>query len=314
MLRISGRDDDLRLRNWLLFALVVLLWSSNWAAMKIGLGFVSPVPFVLQRFAVAVVVVFPLFLLLRNRMPRDRATIVGLVVLCLIFVSLVLAQEVGLSNESSGIGAVLTYTQPLFVFLLAVPFLKEKVTAIKMLGAGVGFVGVVVLSYSGIGSFTFDSVLIMLLGAFLWAVAVVYYKKYLSHVDAFITHFLQLAVGVLPLLLLSSTTNSFAFPMDPFFAGILLYSSIGALAIGNIVWLHLLRQEEATTLSASTLIIPAVALIFGWQILGESLTVESLVGALLTLVGVCLVNLRVASRINGKVASLLKRTEIAEAA
>jgi drug/metabolite transporter (DMT)-like permease len=314
VLETSAGDDGLRLRSWLLFALVVLLWGSNWATMKMGLGFVTPVAFVLQRFAVAVLVVFPVFLLLRNRMPKDRTTLVGLVVLCLIFVSLVLAQAVGLSHESSGIGAVLTYTQPLFVFLLAVPFLKEKVTVIKLLGAGVGFVGVVVLSYSGIGSFTFDSVLMMLLGAFLWAVAVVYYKKYLSHVDALITHFLQLAVGVLPLLLLNSTINGFTLPMDPVFAGILLYSSIGALAVGNIVWLYLLRQEEATTLSASTLIIPAVALIFGWQLLGESLTVESLVGALLTLAGVCLVNIRAVSRINGKVSSFLKKAEVAAAA
>ena len=34
---------------------------------------------------------------------------------------------VGLVEESSSIGAVLTFTQPLFVFCLAVPFLKERI-------------------------------------------------------------------------------------------------------------------------------------------------------------------------------------------
>jgi drug/metabolite transporter (DMT)-like permease len=46
-----------------------------------------------------------------------------------------------------------------------------------------------------------------------------------------------------------------------------------------------LRDEEAITLSSSTLLVPAVALLFGWQFLGENLNFESLLGSALTLVG-----------------------------
>jgi len=260
--------------------------------MKMGLGFVSPIAFVLHRFVLSVTVLFPLFLVLRGKLPRDSQTLFRLVVLCLIFVSIIILQALGLVNGNSGISAVLTYTQPLFVFCLAIPILREQVTVAKLLGVAIGFTGVVVLSLGRTASFTLDSVLILLLSALAWAVAVLYYKKYLSHVDPFVTHFLQLAVGTVPLVIWSLATSSFAVPASMSYIGILFYSSVGALAFGNIIYLFLLRQEEATTLSGSTLIIPTVALLFGWLLLGESPSPESLLGAALTLGGVCLVNMK----------------------
>jgi len=260
--------------------------------MKMGLGFAPPIAFVLHRFVLSVAVLFPLFLVLRSRLPRDSQTVIRLVVLCLIFVSIIILQALGLVNESSGISAVLTYTQPLFVFCLAVPVLQEQVTTVKLLGVAVGFIGVVVLSLGRTASFTLDSVLILLLSALAWAVAVLYYKKHLSHVDPFVTHFLQLAVGTAPLIIWSLATNSFAVPTDMSYIGILFYSSVGALAFGNIIYLFLLKQEDATTLSGSTLIIPTVALLFGWLLLGESPSPESLLGAVLTLGGVYMVNMK----------------------
>jgi drug/metabolite transporter (DMT)-like permease len=71
-----------------------------------------------------------------------------------------------------------------------------------------------------------------------------------------------------------------------------LYSSIGGLALGSTIWRFLLREEEATVLSGSSFIIPVVALIFGWQLLGETVHIESAFGSALVLGGLCLVNLK----------------------
>jgi drug/metabolite transporter (DMT)-like permease len=71
-----------------------------------------------------------------------------------------------------------------------------------------------------------------------------------------------------------------------------MLSSIGALAVGNIIWFFLLKEEEATTLSGSSLIIPAVAMFFGWQILGENFNVASILGSALTIGGICLLNIK----------------------
>jgi len=289
----AGVLTGLKLQNWLLFASVVLLWGSNWSIMKVELNILqAPVTFVLHRFLVSVAVLFPGFVLLRGRLPRDRGTLVKLFVLCLIFVSIIVTQAFGLMEESSGIGSVLSYTQPLFVFCLAVPFLSEQVTAVKVVGVVVGFLGVVILFLGRLAAFPVDSILVMLLGAFLWAVSVLFYKKFLTHVDPFVTHFMQLAVGSVFLCAYVFGTNGFVVSADVTYVGLLIVSSTGALAAGNVVWLYLLKREEATTLSGSSLIIPAVALLFGWWILRESPGFESVLGSGLTLAGVYLVNLR----------------------
>ncbi|MEM2094811.1 MAG: EamA family transporter, partial [Candidatus Bathyarchaeia archaeon] len=54
--------------------------------------------------------------------------------------------------------------------------------------------------------------------------------------------------------------------------------------------LFLLSKEDATVLSGSSLIVPLLALLIGWRVLGESVGAQSLLGATLTLCGVYLVN------------------------
>ena len=282
----------MRLQNWLLFATVVVLWGSNWPVMKIGLGFVPPVTFVLHRFLVSAAVLLPAVVLFRKRVPRDRSTLLKLFGLCLIFTAIIVTQALGLFQESSGIASVLTYTQPLFVFCLAVPFLAERITSVKVLGVVVGFGGVVVLFLGRLGAFPVDSILTMLLGAFLWAVSVLYYKKFLAHVDPFVTHFMQMAVGSVFLSMYVFGVTGFAVSTDMNYVVLLLVSASGALAAGNVIWFYLLQKEEATTLSGSSLIIPVVAMFSGWLILNESLYLASVVGAALTLFGVYLVNFR----------------------
>jgi drug/metabolite transporter (DMT)-like permease len=260
--------------------------------MKTGLGFVSPTTFVLQRFIVSAVALSPILLLLRKKVPHDRGTLGKLVLLGLINVSSITAMNVGLVNESSGLGAVLSYTQPLFVLCLAIPFLKEKITKMKLLGATIGFIGVVILFRSSMTPLTFNSALIMLLGAFLWAVNTIYYKKCLVKLDPLVANFFQLLVGAFPLIILSIVTNSFILPRDAAYTWIVLYNSVGAIAVGSTVWFFLLKEQEATVLSSSAFIVPVVALLLGWQLMGEDFDAESVLGSALVLLGVIIVNLK----------------------
>ena len=286
----------MRTRNWLLFSVMAFLWGSNWPVMKVGLSYVPAIRFVLHRFVLSTIALSPIFIVMRKKIPKDGWSLLKLLVLSIINVLGVVMTNIGLVGESSGIGAVLTYTQPLFVFCLAVPFLKEAATPIKVLGTVIGFLGVTVLSLDRIGSFTFNSTFTMILGAFLWAVTVIYYKKLLSQVDPLITSFFQLSMGTIPLAALSFATGGIAIPRDLNYLLILLYTSVGASAIGWTLWLLLLREEDAIVLSGSSFIVPMIALIFGWLILGEEIQVRSIVGSALILVGVYLVNLQARRR------------------
>ncbi len=281
-----------RLRNWLLFVLIVVIWGSNWIVMKSGLRVTGPLNFVMHRFLFALLALSPALMYSPKMIPRDRDTWRRLLVLSLINSASILSTNIGLVYEKSGISAVLTYTQPLFVFCLAVPFLKEKPSIARLMGVLMGFVGVLVLYLEGVLSSTLLSqpLAFLLLGAFFWAVTIVYYKKALSHVGPVVTNVVQFAVGVIILSTLALMFEGFHFIMTGTYVLIVLYMSVFASAIALTLWVLLLKEEEATVVSASSFVIPMVALVFGWLFLGEVIELQSILGLALILSGVYLVN------------------------
>ena len=283
-----------RSRNWLLFFIVVLIWSSNWSVMKSGLRYVEPLTFVFHRFLISSLFLSPSMILLSRKIPRKRSDLFRLILLSVINASGILSTNIGLVGEKSGLSAVITYTQPLFVFCMAVPLLNEKASADRILGIIIGFLGVIAISARGENIFNSltSSTLFLLLGAFLWAASTIYYKKFLSHIEPIIANIFQLGLGAVLLGLISITLEEPKFPVSTGYLFIVLYASIGASAIGFSIWIQLLREEEATVLSSSSLIVPMFALFFGWLLLGENVDLQSLAGAILTILGVYLVNRR----------------------
>jgi len=260
--------------------------------MKTALNIVDPLNVVFQRFFISTLALTPTLIMLRSDIPRDSETIIKLFLLGIINTFGVISTHVGLVFEKSGVGAVLTYTQPLFVFCLAVPFLKEELKLRRVAGIALGFTGVTIL-YLRKG-FTLKNVstpsLLLLVGAFIWAVSIVFYKKSLNHVNPIITNLFQQSTGATLVLVLNLSVGDILFPTDSRYLLLMLYMSLGSSTIAMTMWVHLLREEEATVISTSSFIIPAVALLLGSLILKESLEPISTLGITLTLIGVFLVN------------------------
>jgi drug/metabolite transporter (DMT)-like permease len=277
-----------------LLVTVILIWGLNWSAMKIGLMFVDPLSFVMQRFILASIVLLAIMPLRVKVFPRDRKTWLRLFILSLINTTQITFIHVGLMYENSGLSSLVTYTQPLFVFCLAVPFLGEKASVVRVLGALTGFLGVVIL-YAEKISLTMNllnPILFLIFGAFLWAVTIVYYKKFVSHVDPLLVNVVQLSLGFafISAVALALRGNALEFSFSTQYVFALLYSSIIGLAIGLTIWLILIRKEETISVTTSSLIIPVVAAMFGWILLGENIGFLSFLSFVLVLMGIYLVN------------------------
>ncbi len=283
----------MRPRSWLLFVTMVLLWASNWSVMKRGLSLAPPFTFVFHRFLLSLVALLVLLLFVRPPMPRDWGTLGKIVVVSLFNVGSFAATNIGLSSYSSGMGAVLTYTQPLIVFGLAAVFLNEETSKLRLAGTVLGFLGVSVLFLETSSSFMLSlPAMIMILGAFFWAANTVYYKRFLNHVDAVFLNVLQMAIGLPFLGGFSLALENPSVSFSATYLEIVLYAGVGASAIGTTLWLFLLRDEDATALAGSSFIVPIMALGFGWWLLGETVDVKSLIGSILVLTGIYLVNQR----------------------
>jgi drug/metabolite transporter (DMT)-like permease len=133
-----------------------------------------------------------------------------------------------------------------------------------------------------------QSSLLLVFGAFLWANSTIYFKKYLVDVDVFVTTALQFTIGSVLLGVLSvlgdgSIPLDFVFE-DQVYLTLLLYYALAVSVFGTVIWLFLLRRETATNLSTYGFLIPVIALLVGWGLLGEPLTLQSLLGSSLILV------------------------------
>lgn len=280
-----------RPRNWILFVLVVFIWSSGWSVMKAAFSYVGPLNLALHRFALSALALSPLLIYLGKRIPSDRATVLKLLLLGIVNASAIVPMYWGVVYETSGMGAVLTYTNPIFVFCLCVLFLRTEAKRERLIGVVVGFSGVIVISmaradYIQTSVNTGDFLLI--LGAFLWAVTQVYYKTSLSHVDAALTIIIQQALSAVFVAPFVLVVEGFSFPLTWPYLMMILYMSIFASGIAMALWLHLLREEDVTVLSSSSFLIPMVAVFLGWLLLAEDIQPRSLLGMGLILTGLYL--------------------------
>lgn len=259
--------------------------------MKWGLAVAPPFTFVFHRFFFSLGALLVPLLFLRPPVPTDRDTLSKIIVVSLFNVGSLAATNIGLSSYSSGIGSVLTYTQPLLVFGLAVLFLNEETSKIRLAGTILGFSGVSILFLETGSTFTPSlPAAVLILGAFFWAANIVYYKRFLSHVDPFLLSVLQTAVGLPFLASLSLVLERPDISFSASYVWMVLYAGVGASAIGSTLWLVLLREEDATALAGSSFIVPIMALGFGYWLMGETFDVRSVIGAVFVLSGVCLVN------------------------
>ncbi len=273
---------------------MIFIWGSDWAVMKSGLKMADPLNFVMQMFLIAALALSPSLIFLRKQIPRDKKTWLHLMVLAIINATYFSLTNIGLTAESSGISSVLTYTQPLFVFMFAVAFLKEKLSVRRLSGIMLGFLGVsfLYLTRSSTTVTLSFPLFYLLFGAFLWAVTIIYFKKFLNHVNPVVTNIITFTFGGLFISVLVAGSEGIFFITATNYIFIILYHAICATTIAWTIWIYLIKEEETTTVSGSSLLVPMVALISGWILLGEIIEPISIIGFVLILTGVFLVNMK----------------------
>lgn len=278
----------------MLFLSATLFWGASWSAAKIALVYVPPLSFSAQQFLLSALVMLPLLIVKRKHIPADQTTLGRLLIYSLINAMNIAVTNVGLLYESSGTSAMLTFTQPLIVFGLSIPFFNAKPRIMKVLGVVVGFGGVAILSLKGSGlEVSFSSASLLLIGgAFFWALATIFYKKYLNNVNSIVVITAQFTVGCIVLFGFGWVFEGFPVSVDSVYLGVLAFMAIIPTVVGSTIWLYLLSREDATELSTYGFITPIMAMIFGWWLLSEVITERSLIGVGLIIVGVYLVQKR----------------------
>jgi drug/metabolite transporter (DMT)-like permease len=196
----------------------------------------------------------------------------------------------------SGQAAVLIATEPIMIAVLAAAAGQARITSISVAGMALGLGGVAVLMYgnmTGGGRSELIGSVAVLFGAFCWALGIIYSAKGRLHPDPMMSAAMSLLSGAFLLLTTGLIVGEGAqlHPSAVTTTSLvsLLYLVFFASLVAFTAYVWLLKRCSATLVATHTYVNPVVAVLLGWALAGESLTLRSLFGAAAVVVAIVLV-------------------------
>jgi drug/metabolite transporter (DMT)-like permease len=272
----------------LLLLITAIVWGFAFVAQRIGMDHMGPFTFNAIRFSLGALSLVPLYLLERKKEAHLSSLSMKALILPILMTGLVLfggasLQQVGLVGTSAGKAGFITGLYVILVPILGLLWGHQTHSA-HWLGALLAVAGLYLLSVRG-GFSVSPYDLIVLGGAFLWAVHVHLIARYSDQVGPIRLSVLQFAVcGVL------SAVTALAFE-ELSAAGIaggmgaILYGSF--LSVGLGYTLQVVAQRKANP-SHAVIILSlegVFAAIGGWLVLNEVLSIRDGLGCLFIFCG-----------------------------
>lgn len=270
----------------------LVLWSSGFICIKIGLAYADPLTFLALRYALVLAFLAPAIVVWRPRRPRGREwrdlCVVGVLIQFGYFAGCYLSEEFGLS---AGGLALITSLQPILVALLAPRLAGGTVGARHWLGLALGLVGtvVVIVSRAGVAQVT--------AAGLLWAgfalagmTAGTLYEKRTGpahHPLSAIT--VQYAVGFALTLAFAATLEPMRVRWTMPLIGALGYLVLANSLVAVSLLLAMIRRGAVARVSALFFLVPPAAAVIAWLLTGESIPPFAWFGMALAAGGVALV-------------------------
>jgi drug/metabolite transporter (DMT)-like permease len=278
----------------LLLLITSILWGVNYSVVKYGTGVMDPLAYNGARVALAALV----FGCIAWRRPGPRASrrdmwmLLALGVLGNGIYQLLFA--VGVAHTRAGSAAIVLASAPVFIALLGRVFGIERVGARGYGGVLLSIVGIALVIMGGAarqaGDATWYGNMIVLAGAFCWAVFTVLLEPYTHRVSLVDISALTLVGGAIPLLMVSAPALLATrwSSVRPLTWAAIIYSGIGSLVIAYLFWYRGVRVIGPTRTAIYSNLQPVIALLVSWMLLSEVPTAWQGVGAATIIAGVIL--------------------------
>ena len=261
-------------REWALLLLLSLFWGATFFFIEIGLRDLAPFTLVLGRVGLAACALLLFVRVSGYHLPRDPAVWRAFFIMALLNNVVPFSLIVGGQTQiDSGQAAVLNATTPFFGILLA-HFVAsdERITINRLVGIGLGIVGVAVLvgpdAVAGLGQRGLGQIAILGAG-FSYACAAIYGRRFRQHPPVVVAAGQVTAAAIMLLPIALVIDRPWMFSPDALTWGALLGLALPGTAIAYVIYFRLLTTAGATNLMLVTLIIPVTAVLLGMLILGE---------------------------------------------
>jgi drug/metabolite transporter (DMT)-like permease len=193
----------------------------------------------------------------------------------------------------AGTAAMLVNVAPIMIAVLATVVLRERLSRWLLIGLAVAFAGAAVIGVASSGHHGgFDGVLVCVLAAAAYTVAVVIEKPVLVRVSPVAVTWAACLAGVvacLPFLpaLLHEVRGA---PASSTL--LVVYLGVGPTAIAFTTWAYALSHSSMARQGATTYLVPPLVIALSWITLGEVPGIVAMLGGALCLTGVAVTRRR----------------------
>ncbi|MBK3663592.1 DMT family transporter [Bradyrhizobium diazoefficiens] len=282
---MSPNDNRIDARDWSLLAILSVLWGGSFFLNGAALRELPPLTLVFLRVALGAIILLPLLRMRGIGFPKGMTgwkpfVVIGLLNNVIPF-SLIVA---GQTFIPSGLASILNATTPLFTVIVMAAAGEEVLQVRRVAGVALGIAGVIILRGWGVETRTGQGlgILLCLGGAFSYGFAALAARRLLKDSPPLGTATFQLiASTVMMAVVAGAIERPWRLPV-PGLATWLAVLGLAALstALAYIVFFQIIRRSGATNVMLVTLLIPVTAILLGWLVLGEPISMREIAGAI----------------------------------
>lgn len=292
---MTTRHSHIPLSVWGLLLLLSVIWGGSYLFVGIAVKDLSPLVIVMARVVIAAAALLPLHFLLVGPLPRDRSAwtaIIGLSILNNIIPFILIVS--GQTMIASGLASVINATSPLFGVAFIAAAGLEPLVPRKVMGIVIGIAGVAVLkggTLLGQGSQS-TGILLCLGAAASYGVGSLWAKMKLGNTPP-----LSMATG--QLLCSSAIMAVLAFSFDSPSQLIdasweswmaLLGLSLLSTSFAYIIFFRVVARAGPANVLLVTMMIPVSAIAMGVTVLGETLEMREIAGAIVIILALLIID------------------------
>ena len=301
---MPANDNRIDARDWSLLALLSVLWGGSFFFNGVVLRELPPLTVVLLRVTIAAIILLPLLWAYRIGFPKGVsgwkpffaiALLNNILPFCLIVV--------GQTYIPSGLASILNATTPLFTVLVMAAAGDEQLHMRRVAGVVTGLIGVIILHGQALGfrSGAGIGILLCLAAAFSYGLSALYARRKLSDSPPLATATFQMLASSLMMTVIAAI---FERPWQLSMPGVTTWLAVIGLAalstaLAYIVFFQILRRSGSTNVMLVTLLIPVTAILLGYLVLGESVSLREMIGALVIGSALLLIDGRVLKLVPG---------------